>query len=173
VHLLGFQYTNHKDIYIFQTFEKTVTNQNCFHENVKNFAKRNQFTSFSRPTSNFRKRDRNVANISLLFLSGCETCILTIRDEHRLKVSTNSLQQSSSIWEKQARSQTCTTPNKNLQNISTYLCRSEVTSLKKIPWNQSMQTYKQSFDWQRAQTANDRHLIGSHVKNAIAFYLNA
>jgi len=64
---------NHEDIYIFQIFEKTVTNQNSIHENVKKFPKRNQFTSFNRPISHFRKRDCNVANISLLFLSGCET----------------------------------------------------------------------------------------------------
>jgi hypothetical protein len=120
VHLVGFHYTNHGDIYIFQVFEQTVTNQNCFHESVEKFAKRNQFTIFSRPISNFRKRDRNVANISFLFLSGCETCTLTFRDEHRLKVSTNSLQQSSSVWGKQVCSQTCTAYNKNLQNINTY-----------------------------------------------------
>ena len=36
-----------------------------------------------------------------------------------------------------------------------------------------MQKNKQSFDWQRAQVANDRYVIGSHVKNAISFYLNA
>jgi len=64
---------NYADIYILQIFEKTVTNQNSIPENFKNFPKRNQFASFSRPISHFRKRDYNVANISLLFSSGCET----------------------------------------------------------------------------------------------------
>jgi len=36
-----------------------------------------------------------------------------------------------------------------------------------------MQKNKQSFDWQRAQAANGRYVIGSHVKNAISFYLKA
>jgi len=64
---------NHSDIYILRIFEKTVTNQNSIHENFMNFPKRNQFTSFSHPISHSRKRDCNVANISLLFSSGCET----------------------------------------------------------------------------------------------------
>jgi hypothetical protein len=34
-----------------------------------------------------------------------------------------------------------------------------------------MKKNKQSFDWQRAQAANDRYVIGSQVKNAIPFYL--
>ena len=28
---------------------------------------------------------------------------------------------------------------------------------------------KHSCDWQRARAANDRHVIGSHVKNSISF----
>jgi hypothetical protein len=151
---------NHENIYIFQIFEKTVTNQNNIHENVKKFTIRNQFTSFSRPASHFRKRDCNVANISLLFLSGCEICYLTLSDENRLKVSTNSLQQSSSVWGKQARSQTCTAPIRNFQNINTYLCWSEVTSLKTISGSRSIQKNKQSFDWQRGQAENDTYVIG-------------
>jgi len=71
---------NHADIYILHICEKSVTNQSSIHENFK-FAKRNQFTSFSRPISHFRKRYCNVENISLLFLSGCETgckCLRTL-----------------------------------------------------------------------------------------------
>ena len=67
-----------KYLHISDIWEDSNKSKNI-HEKVKKFAKRNQFTSFSRPIFHFRKRDCNVANISLLFLSGCETAWKCLR----------------------------------------------------------------------------------------------